>query len=117
MIFIIPFLILLFAGIVLMIISERAITKSIRKELARYNCKLTSIDDTDEEFTLPDATPVPFFRVVYVWYGNAPARTIPTFREICFTTADNKTIKCLVAIKSKFLSPYKLYFQVDLNKL
>lgn len=100
-----------------MIISECAITNSIRKELARYNCKLTSVDDTDDEFILPDATPVPFIRIVNVWYGNAPTRAIPTFREIHFTTADNKTIKCLVAIKSKFPSSYKLYFQEDLSKL
>lgn len=114
---IIPFLIILCIGIVLLVISEYAIYNSIRQELEKYHCKLISSDDTDDEFTLPDATPVPFFRVVYAWYGKAPSRSRPSFKEIRFTTADNKTIKCLVAIKSKFPSAYKVYFQVDLNKL
>ena len=106
------------AGIATIAISEAVIKKSLRQELAKYNCRLISIEETDDEFTLPELPPVPSWeKRVFVGYRSLAAieRTFE-YMEVYFSTPEKKTVKSLVAVRSAFFTS-KVYFQVDLNNL
>lgn len=109
---------LLFAGIAMIWISDIVIKKSVCQELTKYNYRLISIDDTEDEFTLPALPPVPSWKK-HVFLGHtslaASARNFD-YMEVNFITPENKKIKTLIAVRSTFFTS-KVYFQIDLRQL
>lgn len=115
---IVPFLFFLFLGIAKIGIDEALITKNIRKELAKYNYKFISLEDTDDQFTPLELPPVPSWKK-HVFIGRmslAMAAKQFDYMEVHFSASEKEIVKSLVAINSSFFH-YNIYFQVKLDQL